>query len=56
MKLIGFNELRNKLAGRGRSSIYRDISLGRLPKPRKLGSRLYWVEEEIDAMISNLTE
>ena len=41
--------LRAKLGGRGRSSIYRDVEIGRLPKPLKFGARLYWSEAEIDA-------
>ena len=48
MRYLSFNQLREKLGGRGRTSIYRDVETGRLPKPIKLGSRLYWVEEEID--------
>lgn len=48
MRYLNFNELRAKLGGRGRSTIYRDVENGRLPKPLKLGSRLYWVEAEVD--------
>ncbi len=48
MKYLNFTELREKLGGRGRTTVYRDIELGRLPKPLKLGSRLYWIESEID--------
>ncbi|SLN44224.1 Prophage CP4-57 regulatory protein (AlpA) [Roseovarius litorisediminis] len=50
---LSFCQLQSKLGGRGRSSIYRDVDLGRLPKPVKLGSRLYWNEAEIDAAIEN---
>lgn len=49
MKYISFSELRAKLGGRGRTTIYRDIELGRLPQPIKLGRSLYWIESEIDA-------
>lgn len=42
MKLITFDELRNKLGGRARSSIYLDLEHARLPTPLKLGGRLYW--------------
>ena len=44
MKLITFDELRNKLGGRARSSIYLDLEHARLPTPLKLGGRLYWEE------------
>ena len=48
MKYLSFPELREKLGGRGRSTVYRDIELGRLPKPIKLGGRLYWIESAVD--------
>ena len=48
MKYISFSELRKKLGGRGRTTIYRDVELGRLPKPIKLGGRLYWAEIEVE--------
>ncbi|MES0826104.1 DUF6538 domain-containing protein [Ruegeria sp. SCP11] len=44
-------KLRQKLGGRSRSSIYRDIKSGRLPMPAKVGSRLYWDETEVRAAI-----
>lgn len=53
-KYLNFNELRAKLGNRGRTSIYRDIELGRLPKPMKFGARLYWKEADIDALMSGL--
>ncbi len=54
MRYLSFRSLQDKLGGRGRSTIYRDVESGRLPKPGKLGSRLYWIEAEIDAAISEL--
>lgn len=48
MKYLSFQELRQKLGNRGRSTVYRDIELGRLPKPIKLGGRLYWIESQVD--------
>ncbi len=51
MKYLSFRELQDKLGGRGRTTIYRDVENGRLPKPVKLGSRLYWNEADIDAAI-----
>lgn len=52
MQYINFRDLQAKLGGRGRSTIYRDVELGRLPKPVKIGSRLYWNEAEIDDAIA----
>jgi predicted DNA-binding transcriptional regulator AlpA len=49
MNYLSFPGLQAKIGGRSRSSIYRDIDLGRLPRPIKLGSRLYWNEADIDA-------
>jgi len=55
MTLIDLTNLRQtKLANRSRSSIYRDLEAGRLPKPVKIGARLYWVEAEVDAAIAAL--
>ena len=48
MKYLNLNQLSEKLAGRSRSSILRDIEGGLLPKPVKFGGRLYWVDSEID--------
>jgi prophage regulatory protein len=51
MKYLSFRDLQEKLGGRGRTTIYRDVEIGRLPKPIKLGSRLYWNEAHIDAAL-----
>jgi prophage regulatory protein len=51
MNYLSFKDLQTKLGGRGRTTIYRDVDLGRLPKPVKLGSRLYWNEADIDATL-----
>ncbi|WP_425084026.1 helix-turn-helix transcriptional regulator [Ruegeria profundi] len=48
MKYLSFRELQDKLGGRGRTTIYRDVENGRLPKPVKLGSRLYWNEADVE--------
>jgi prophage regulatory protein len=50
-KYLSFIELQSKLGGRGRTTIYKDCELGRLPKPIKIGSRLYWNEADIDATL-----
>lgn len=51
MQYLNFSDLQAKLGGRGRTTIYRDVEEGRLPAPFKVGSRLYWSEDEIDACI-----
>ena len=51
---LTIERLRTKLEGRSRSSIYRDIEAGRLPKPMKRGGRVYWLEEEVDAALIRL--
>ena len=55
MKLIPFNKLRERLGGRSRASVYRDIEANRIPQPIKLGGRLYWSEEVLDAFIVSLS-
>ena len=52
MHYLSFRDLQQKLGGRGRTTIYRDVELGRLPKPLKIGARLYWVEADIDAALA----
>ena len=47
MTLISFNQLQDLLAGRSRSSIYRDLDAGRLPRPMRFGSRLYWEKAQV---------
>lgn len=54
MNYLNFHELQAKLGNRGRTTIYRDVDQGRLPKPMKIGSRLYWNEAEVDAAIASL--
>lgn len=54
MKYLTFHDVQEKLGGRGRSSIYRDLEEGRLPKPIKFGARLYWIEAEIDDAMAKL--
>ncbi len=56
MRYLSFRELQKKLSNRGRTTIYRDVKLGRLPKPLKIGSRLYWIEDEVDAALAKLAK
>ena len=48
MRYLTFTDLRAKLCGRSRYAIYLDIEAQRLPKPIKLGGKLYWPETEVD--------
>ena len=56
MKYLSFSELRAKLGGRGRTTVYRDIEFGRLPQPIKLGGRLYWIESQVDDWLASRTQ
>lgn len=60
MRYITISELRQKLGGRSRNSIFRDIEEGILPVPFKLqnsqGGRNYWVEEDVDAALRELAD
>lgn len=56
MNYLTFKDLQAKLGGRGRTTIYRDLELGRLPQPLKIGSRLYWNEHELDAFLAATRE
>ena len=53
MKYLNLNQLSDKMGGRSRSSLYRDADAGIIPKPIKIGSRLYWVESAVDDAIAN---
>jgi predicted DNA-binding transcriptional regulator AlpA len=54
MRYLSLSELRARLGGRSRSSIYCDITAGRLPRPIRLGRRAYWNEELVDARLREL--
>lgn len=47
MRYLTLSDVQNIIGGRSRSSIYRDVERGYLPKPIKLGSRLYWDEAQV---------
>jgi prophage regulatory protein len=51
---LTLKELRVKLGNRSRSSIYRDVKMGLLPQPIKLGRRIYWSERDMDAHLRKL--
>ena len=42
-----------KLGNRSRTAIYLDIELGRLPKPVKIGGRIYWAEDDLEKFIQD---
>ena len=48
-RYLTLEDVSAKLGSRSRSSIYKDIEAGRLPKPMKLGARIYWPEKELEA-------
>jgi predicted DNA-binding transcriptional regulator AlpA len=54
MQFLSFRQLRQRLGGRSRSAVYIDVALGRLPPPVKLGGKLYWPEEAVDAHLRAL--
>jgi predicted DNA-binding transcriptional regulator AlpA len=56
MRLITFAELRAKLGNRSRSAVYNDLAQGRLPKPLKLGQRLYWDEAALEQHLRAMAE
>ena len=49
MRYLNAKQLSAKLGGRSRSSIYRDVDAGRLPRPIPHGGRNYWIEDVVDA-------
>ena len=53
MIYLNFSQLRAKLGGRARSSIYLDVEAGRLPQPIKLGGRLYWREDQVETLLDS---
>lgn len=57
-RFLTLTELRAKLGDRSRSAIYEDFKPenGRLPPPLKLGGRLYWGEDDVEAHLRALTE
>lgn len=54
MRYLTFDQLRKKLGGRSRSAIYEDLKAGHLPKPIKLGRRVYWPDAEVEAHLASL--
>ncbi len=53
-KLIRLDPLCQKLGGVSRATVYRRVSDGTLPPPRKFGHLSVWFEDEIDAILGDL--
>lgn len=53
MIYLTLNQLSQKLGRRSRSSIYRDVDAERLPRPIKLGGKLYWIEDQVDDLLAS---
>lgn len=54
MTYLNLNQLSQKLGGRSRSSIYRDVEQKRIPAPLRIGSRLYWIESQVDEALAGV--
>jgi len=53
---LTLTELRAKLGNRSRSAIYNDLAANRLPRPIKLGARLYWPSDVVDAHLAAMRD
>lgn len=53
-RYLSITQLSEKLGGRSRSSIYRDVEAGRLPRPVRIGHRPYFVEDDVEAFVEGL--
>lgn len=52
IRIIGIGELRERLGGVARSTIYTWVAAGVLPPPVRLGpGRIGWPEQEIDDLL-----
>jgi len=48
-RYITLDQVSEKLGGRSKASLYRDVAAGRLPKPIRFGRRCYFREADVDA-------
>jgi len=53
-QFLDFPALSEKLAGRSRSSIDRDVKAGRLPRPLKMGQSVLWLEAAVDDHLAKM--
>ena len=56
IQLINISQLSEKLGGRSKASLYRDVSAGALPRPIKLSGSVYWDEAQVEAHIMSLID
>ena len=56
MHYLSLKMLSEKLAGRSRAAIYKDLAAGRLPQPIKLGGRPIWIDSEVDEHLLRLRD
>ena len=54
MRLIDYEDLKNKGIKASKTKIWRQVKSGQFPKPVKIGDRNAWVESEIDTFIQGL--
>lgn len=50
-KYLSYSQLSEKLGGRSRASLYRDVDAGRLPQPLKMGARSLFRESAVDELL-----
>lgn len=55
MSLLSIKEVSEKI-GMSPAWIWREVRLGRFPRPRKLGAATRWVEAQVDEWIHALPE
>jgi prophage regulatory protein len=55
-RYITLDQLSDKLGGRSRSSIYRDLESERIPQPIRIGVRLYWCEAEVEEFLKAIAD
>lgn len=51
MIYLTLDQLRTKLGGKGRTTIYRLVENGGLPQPIHIGGRPHWIDGEVDRHI-----
>lgn len=53
-RLLTLRETSERLGGRSRSALYEDMKKGRLPRPVRIGGRVYFGEADLEAHICRL--
>lgn len=52
MNYISMKQLQKKRGDVGRNAVYTDVENGILPRPLKIGRRIFWIEEEVDTAMA----